>query len=602
MNTDGSTNIGIMGFMKSGLTRKFILPMAGIILVIRIVATIMISNTQSSNIRETLNRRGQGLVDAISGIGAEFIINQDLTSLEAIVDNLTNQDDVIWAVFYDTNKRPLTKKQIHGDEKNSLIFSQKIYDKGSEVGTLELALSTLAMKSALSNLQILMAVTTFIVILVTVGVLAWLFRVLVTKPLREFIDISWLVAKGDYSHEIEIDQTDEIGELAEALRQMIIDLKDGSVSINSAFSKVRTVVEELKRVAEQLQNGNMDQRARAGDAEGIYKELVDSFNASIDNFSKPLKEASNVLERLARKDLTSRMSGYYLGEYSRLKEALNTAIDNLDSSLQQVAVLSGQVTSASAQIGNSSQIVADGASSQASALQQISSSLKEVANMTKRNTQNTLETKQLSEEAQSATSEGMTNMQQLSSVMDKIKQSADETGKVIKTIDDIAFQTNLLALNAAVEAARAGEAGKGFAVVAEEVRNLAMRSADAAKNTAHLIEGSVKNAEDGVRVNEIVLKNLQEIHQKVQSVNSVMDEIAGASELQSQGLEQISSGIEQMNEVTQRTAANSEESASAAEELDSQAEKMRSMVASFVLSENVNGDVIYETESENFAY
>ncbi len=175
-------------------------------------------------------------------------------------------------------------------------------------------------------------------------------------------------------------------------------------------------------------------------------------------------------------------------------------------------------------------------------------------------------------------------MRRLSDAINKIQASSDATAKIVKTIDEIAFQTNLLALNAAVEAARAGDAGKGFAVVAEEVRNLAMRSAEAAKNTANLIEESVSNSGGGVAINQEVLKNLVEINGQVKKVSEVMVDIAAASEQQTQGVGQVNAAMERMNLVTQQTAANAEESASASEELAGQAQEMRGMVLSFQLS------------------
>ena len=252
--------------------------------------------------------------------------------------------------------------------------------------------------------------------------------------------------------------------------------------------------------------------------------------------------------------------------------------------MTQVAVGADQVASASNEISSGSQVLAQGASEQASTLEEVASSLQEIAAITKQNASNSKEARSLSDTAKNSTERGMKSMAQLSQAVEKIKVSSDSTSKIVKTIEEIAFQTNLLALNAAVEAARAGDAGKGFAVVAEEVRNLAMRSADAAKTTAQLIEESVTNTKAGVTFNAEVLANLEEINLQIEKVNVVVTEIAAASEQQSQGVEQINIAIEQMNGVTQQTAANSEESASAAEELSGQSQEMLSLISKFKLS------------------
>ena len=204
--------------------------------------------------------------------------------------------------------------------------------------------------------------------------------------------------------------------------------------------------------------------------------------------------------------------------------------------------------------------------------------------MTKQNVLSAREAKGVAQEARHRAEAGVESMNLMSSAIDKIKTSSDATARIVKTIDEIAFQTNLLALNAAVEAARAGDAGKGFAVVAQEVRNLAMRSAEAAKNTEDLIKEAVKNSENGVVINSEVLKNFQEIKEKISRVSQAMAEIAAASEQQDQGISQVNKAVEQLNQLTQRGAANAEESASAAEEMSSQSEEMRSMVASFKLN------------------
>ncbi len=169
-------------------------------------------------------------------------------------------------------------------------------------------------------------------------------------------------------------------------------------------------------------------------------------------------------------------------------------------------------------------------------------------------------------------------MQAMHITIDKIKQSSDDTAKIIKTIDEIAFQTNLLALNAAVEAARAGDAGKGFAVVAEEVRNLAKRSADAARNTAELIDGARIHADEGVNVTEALGRQLEAISGNIGKVSTLITEIAQASDLQAQGVEHVNSAIADMDSLTQQNAATSEESAGASEELSAQAEDVNAIV------------------------
>ncbi len=237
-----------------------------------------------------------------------------------------------------------------------------------------------------------------------------------------------------------------------------------------------------------------------------------------------------------------------------------------------------QTSAAASQVSQSSQSMAQGATEQASSLEETSASLEEMTSMTKQNADNAAQAKSLAGESDTSARKGVQAMERMSKAIDDIKRSSDETAKIIKTIDEIAFQTNLLALNAAVEAARAGDAGKGFAVVAEEVRNLAQRSAEAARKTAAMIEESVKNASNGVQISQEVGEALHEIGATALRVNSLVSEIAMASNEQAQGIGQVSQAVAQMDTVTQQSAANTEESAAAAEELSAQAEEMSRMV------------------------
>jgi methyl-accepting chemotaxis protein len=252
-----------------------------------------------------------------------------------------------------------------------------------------------------------------------------------------------------------------------------------------------------------------------------------------------------------------------------------------------LATGSEQVSSASQQVSSSSQVLAEGASEQASGLEETSASLEEMASMARQNADNSKQADTLARDAQTAADKGSNAMTKMSTAINEMKTSSDETAKIIKVIDEIAFQTNLLALNAAVEAARAGEAGKGFAVVAEEVRNLAQRSAEAAKNTNDLIEQSQKNAENGVRVTDEVGTALTEISNGIKKVSGLVGEISAASQEQAQGVDQVNTAVSQMDEITQRNASSAEESASASEELTALSSQMDNVVIS--LQGIVNG-------------
>ena len=258
-----------------------------------------------------------------------------------------------------------------------------------------------------------------------------------------------------------------------------------------------------------------------------------------------------------------------------INKSLKMAIDILISA-------SGELSSASSQVSASSQQLAEGASEQASSIEEISASLEEMTSMTRQNTENAGEADTMATDAQSEVTKGRGAMNEMSGTMEKIKNSSDETAKIIKTIDEIAFQTNLLALNAAVEAARAGEAGAGFAVVAEEVRNLAQRSAEAAKNTSSLIEVAQENAQTGVRVTENMAEVLDSISGSVDKVTKLVGEVSSASREQSQGISQVATAVSQMDEVVQTSAANAEETASASEEMSSQASELNNVVGSLV--------------------
>jgi methyl-accepting chemotaxis protein len=258
-----------------------------------------------------------------------------------------------------------------------------------------------------------------------------------------------------------------------------------------------------------------------------------------------------------------------------LARSIASSIQRIISGLNEGA---DQVAAASSQVSASSQHLAEGASEQASSLEETSASLEELSSMAKQNAGNAGQAKAMMGEAKTVVDKANRQMGDLISAISEITRSSEETGKIIKTIDEIAFQTNLLALNAAVEAARAGEAGAGFAVVADEVRNLAMRSAEAAKNTSELIEKTIKAVQNGNQLTAATQEAFKANAEIAGKVNQLVDEIATASQEQAHGVGQINTAVVEMDKVTQRTAANAEESASASEELSAQAAQMRGYV------------------------
>lgn len=256
-------------------------------------------------------------------------------------------------------------------------------------------------------------------------------------------------------------------------------------------------------------------------------------------------------------------------------KVLSAAITSIDEGSSQVAAAASQVSAAS-------NMLAEGASEQAASLEETSSSLEEMASMTTQNAKSAQNAKALADEMHVAADSSAEQMKEMQHAMDAIKESSSGISQIIKTIEDIAFQTNILALNAAVEAARAGEAGAGFAVVAEEVRNLAQRSAESAKETSSKIEGAIKNSEHGVVISSRVADSLNEIVDKAKTMNTLVTEIASASHEQDKGIGQLTTAVQQMDKVTQSNASNAEETASASEELNAHADLLKDTVVDLV--------------------
>ncbi len=426
----------------------------------------------------------------------------------------------------------------------------------------------------------------------------------ISKPLGDTVKMINEMGRGHLSARLNIDRGDEIGVMAKTLDKFAEDLQvmfigtlnrisDGELGmevpsvddkdelgagLKKTIVSLKAVVDAMRKISEGDLSMKIEQKNDKDEVSGALIKTVKSLRTLI------IDDGGRVLQAAANKDLSQRLTYTYEGDFNKMKDNINTVVQSLDDALKQVAEAVVQVSSASAQISGESRGLAEGSSDQSSAIEEVSASLEEISSMTKQNADNSNQAKVLAAETRLAADEGDTAMKRMAEAIYEIKASADNTAKIIKTIDDIAFQTNLLALNAAVEAARAGEAGKGFAVVAEEVRNLALLSADAAKNTANMIEESLEKADGGVKITQEVAKSLTKIVECAGKAGDIIAEIAVASKEQSSGIEQVNIAVVQMSHVTQRNAAVSEQCASASRELSEQAAVLSDMVREFKLS------------------
>lgn len=316
------------------------------------------------------------------------------------------------------------------------------------------------------------------------------------------------------------------------------------------------------------------------------KDEIGHLATSIQDVIDSTQKQALVADSIANGDLTVDVE--VRSDVDLLGKALHNMVEKNNIGFRNIASSAEQVAVGSKQVSDSSIVLSQGATEQASSVEQLTASLDEISSQTKLNANNADKANELAEAAKFNASEGNSQMKEMLKAMDEINISSNNINKIIKVIDDIAFQTNILALNAAVEAARAGQHGKGFAVVAEEVRTLAGRSADAAKETTEMIGESIDKVEDGTKIAKNTAESLVKIVGGIDEVANLVNNIASASNEQAVGINQINEGILQVSEVVQTNSATSEESAAASEELSSQAELLKDLVSKYKLKKEVN--------------
>ena len=386
-------------------------------------------------------------------------------------------------------------------------------------------------------------------------------------------------------------------ELISGLRQsqikaifMLGVLGIGSVLASLMFStyitrSITVPVAELEQAAENLAHGNLNAAAIQYTSRDELGSLAESMRRASGTLKSILHDEGYLLGRMAEGDFAvqSRVPEQYEGDFIKVLDSIRQIEDSLSNTLSQINLSSDQVASEASQVSSGAQLLSQGAAEQAASIEELAANIMSISGQVKENADHAGEASQRAGAAGDETEESNRRMQDMMAAMADISSSSREIGKIIKTIDDIAFQTNILALNAAVEAARAGEAGKGFSVVAEEIRNLAIRSSEASKNTASLIMASLDSIRAGTDRADETARSHETVLDSVRLVTESVGRIAAASRQQALSIRQIEKGIDQISDVVQTNSATAEESAAASEELSAQAQFLKSLTGQFRL-------------------
>lgn len=355
------------------------------------------------------------------------------------------------------------------------------------------------------------------------------------------------------------------------------------IGIKTARS-ISKPVKELQEAAQKMAQGDLSVQINVNSTDEIG-QLGAAFSDTITAIRAYINDVKFNLAKMAGGDLNIRSTLEFKGDFVELKNSIGSIAIALNDILNEINQTAEQVSNGSNQVSNGAQALAQGATEQASSIEELSASITEISSYIKNNAEHATNAGVNVGQVRSEIETSNKHMSEMVAAMSQINDSSNQIGKIIKTIEDIAFQTNILALNAAVEAARAGAAGKGFAVVADEVRNLASKSAEAAKNTTVLIENSMRQVENGTKIADETAKSLLKVIVSAKAVSDTVEQISQVSNRQSDAIGQVTLGVEQISSVVQTNSATAEESAAASEELSGQAQTMKALVKKFKLND-----------------
>jgi methyl-accepting chemotaxis protein len=385
---------------------------------------------------------------------------------------------------------------------------------------------------------------------------------------------------------VEVVQMYAVGDLSHDMDRLPGEEARITEAIGGVKSSLTTISGEIAGLVSAAVSGDFKIRGDAEQYQFEFRKMVEGLNTLMEVSDTGLNEVVRVLGALAKGDLTEKITNEYKGTFGQLKDDSNQTVAQLTSIVTQIKEATDSIATASKEIAQGNTDLSQRTEEQASSLEETASSMEELTSTVKQNAENAKQANQLAASASEVALKGGQVVGQVVSTMGSINEASKKIVDIISVIDGIAFQTNILALNAAVEAARAGEQGRGFAVVASEVRNLAQRSAAAAKEIKTLIGNSVEQVDSGTKLVDQAGKTMEEIVGSIKRVTDIMAEITAASQEQSAGIEQVNTAITQMDEVTQQNAALVEQAAAAAESMQEQAQSLSQAVATFRLDEH----------------